>query len=213
VPPSTAQKLSVEKLVQRFELSQSRILGYLRGRGLDGAAERFRLGFVEPADDVPRQYWNRMAIPYLTPTGPVQIRYRCIADHDCKDRGCSKYLGDKGQEVTLYNPGTVLDATGPVVLTEGELDAVAVETIAGLPAVGIPGSQAWKRHPYWARAFVGLDLILFADGDAAGDDLAATIAADLPELRVVRAPDGDDANSVLARDPQDFLHRCGLAGE
>jgi hypothetical protein len=211
VPPSTAQKRSVEAMVQRFESSRDKIQGYLTGRGLAGAAERFRLGYVDPADDVDRRYWHRMAIPYLTPTGPVQIRYRCVQAHDCKARGCSKYLGDKGVEVTLYNPGTLLDAVGPVVLCEGELDAVAVETIAGLPAVGIPGSQAWKRHPYWARCFVGLDLILFADGDAAGDDLAATIAADLPELRVARAPEGHDANSVLQRDPADFLRRCGLA--
>jgi len=210
VPPSSAQKRSLEVLVQRFEQNQPKLQGYLIGRGLADAAERFRLGYVEPADDVPRQYWNRMAIPYLTATGPVQIRYRCVADHDCKDRGCSKYLGDKGVEVTLYNASTLLDARGPVVLCEGELDAVAVETIAGLPAVGVPGSQAWKRHPYWARCFVGLDLILFADGDAAGDDLAATIAADLPEIRVVRAPDGDDANSVLQRDPADFARRLGL---
>jgi len=210
VPPSTAQKHSLEALVQRFEQSQSQLRPYLTGRGLADAAEKFRLGFVDPADDVDRRYWNRMAIPYVTATGPVQIRYRCIAEHDCKDRGCSKYLGDKGVEVTLYNASTLLDATGPVVLCEGELDAVAVETIAGLRAVGVPGSQAWKRHPYWARCFVGLDLILFADGDAAGDDLAATIAADLPEIRVVRAPDGDDANSVLARDPADFARRLGL---
>jgi DNA primase len=211
VPPSIEQKRSAEKLVQRFELSRSRVLPYLTGRGLADAAERFRLGFVEPADDVPRQYWNRMSIPYLTPTGPVQIRYRCIAEHDCKTTGCSKYLGDKGVEVTIYNPGTLLDARGPVILCEGELDAIAVETIAGLPAVGIPGVQSWKRHPYWARCFVGLELILFGDGDDAGDDLAATIAADLPEIRHVRAPDGDDANSVLARDPAEFLQRCGLA--
>jgi hypothetical protein len=211
VPPSTAQKRSLEALVQRFEQSpnRSRALDFLTARGLADGAERFRLGFVDPADDVDRRYWNRLAIPYLTPNGCVQIRFRCITDHDCKDRGCAKYLGDKGVEVTLFNPGTLLDATGPVVLCEGELDAVAVETIAGLPAVGIPGAQAWKRHPYWARCFVSLDLILFADGDAAGDDLAATVAADLPEIRIVRAPDGHDANSVLARDPEDFRRRLG----
>jgi DNA primase len=210
MPPSTAQKLSQEALVSRFEQNQSQLLPYLTGRGLAAAAERFRLGYVEPADDVARRYWHRMAIPYLTPTGPVQIRYRCILDHDCKAVDCSKYLGDAGVEVTLYNASAVLSGRSTVVLTEGELDAVAVETIAGLPAVGIPGSQAWKRHPYWARCFVGLDLILAADGDAAGEDLAATIAADLPELRVVRLPDGDDANSVLARDPDDFRRRLAV---
>jgi hypothetical protein len=139
----------------------------------------------------------------------VQIRYRCIAEHDCKERGCSKYLGDKGVEVTLYNASTLLDATGPVVCARASSTPWRRDHRRP-PAVGVPGSQAWKRHPYWARCFVGLDLILFADGDAAGDDLAATIAADLPEIRVVRAPEGDDANSVLHRDPADFARRLGL---
>jgi len=211
VPPSTAQKLSLETLVLRHQTSATNLLPYLAGRGLGVAAvDRYRLGYVDPADDVPRRYWHRMAVPYVTPTGVVQIRYKCILDHDHKAVSCSKMLGDAGVEVTLYNPGTLLDTSGPVVLVEGEPDVWAVETIAGLPAVGIPGAQAWKRHPYWARCFVGLDLILFADGDAAGDDLAATIAADLPELHVVRAPDGADANDVLQRDPADFRRRLGV---
>jgi DNA primase len=210
VPPSTAQKRSQEALVQRFEQNQSRVLPYLTGRGLADAAERFRLGFVEPADDLPRKYWNRMAVPYLTPTGPVQIRYKCILDHDHKGVGCSKMLGDSGVEVTLYNPGTLLDATGPVVIVEGEPDTWAIETLAGLPAVGIPGAQSWKRYPYWARCFVGLDLILPVHGDTAGDSLAETISADLPEIHVVRLPDGTDSASLLEREsPEDFRRRLG----
>jgi DNA primase len=150
-------------------------------------------------------------VPYLTPTGVVQIRYKCILDHDHKAVSCSKMLGETGVETTLYNPGTLLDATGPVVLVEGEPDVWAVETLAGLPAVGVPGAQAWKRHPYWSRCFVGLDLILVSDGDAAGDSLAETISADLPELHHVRLPDGADSAAILEReDPADFRRRLGL---
>jgi hypothetical protein len=147
-----------------------------------------------------------MAIPYLTPTGVVQIRYRRLADDDSP-----KFLGETGEEVTLYNAAATLTARKVLFLCEGEPDVWAVETLAGYPAVGVPGAQAWKAHPHWARCFVNFPLIIMpADGDQAGDDLAKTVAKDLPETRIVRLPDGDDANSVLARDPDRFLTLCGL---
>lgn len=213
MPPSTAQKLSWETRQQRYDLHRNKLLPYLNGRGLGAAAiERFRLGYVEPHDQDQRRYWGRMAIPYATPTGIVQIRYRCLADHNCKEANCSKYLGEPGQEITLYNAHAVLDSPRVLFLTEGEMDAVAITTLAGYPAVGIPGAQAWRAHPYWARCFVGFDrLILPADGDDAGAELATTVRKSLQEVHCVRLPDGDDANSVLARDVEEFLHRCGLA--
>jgi hypothetical protein len=187
----------------------------LAGRGLAaGAADRFRLGYVDPSEADPKRYWHRLAIPYLTPTGVVQIRYRCLLPHHGKDQddgGCPKFLGEAGAPVTLYNAQAALHARGPLILCEGEPDVWAVETIAGLPAVGVPGVRAWDAHPYWARCFVGHQLILASDGDEAGDKLAATVAKALPDTKIVRMPDGDDASSVLARSPAEFLHRCGLA--
>lgn len=216
MPPSTARKASLEASLRRYEAAgATNLLPYLAARGLGAAAlERFRLGYVEPAEDVARRFWHRLAIPYTTPTGVVQIRYRCLDVHHTKgvdDGGCPKFLGESGEEVTLYNAAATLTA-GPVLfLCEGEPDVWAVETITGFPAVGIPGSQAWKAHRYWARCFVNLpQLILPADGDKAGEDLAATVAKDLPETRIVRLPDGEDANSLLAHDPDEFLRRCGL---
>ena len=215
MPPSTAQKHSLEALHRRFEAAgPTNLLAYLTGRGLGGAVlDRFRLGYVEPADDVPRMFWHRMAVPYCTPTGIVQLRYKCLLPHHAKgaDPGrCSKVLVEAGQELTLYNASAVLGANGPVFLCEGEPDVWAVATILGLPAVGIPGAQAWTKHPYWARCFVGLDLILPADGDPAGNDLADVVARDLPETKIVRLPENDDALSVLARDPDEFIRLCGL---
>lgn len=207
MPPSPELKASLEARLRRYESGRPKLLPYLAGRGLGaGAADRFRLGYVEPSDEDAPRYWHRMAIPYLTPTGVVQIRYRRLVEDDSP-----KYLGDAGTEVTLYNAQATLDAGEVLFITEGELDAVAIETIAGYPAVGIPGARSWTKHPYWARCFVNFPrLILPADGDQAGSELAEVVAADLPELHVVRLPDGEDANSVLARDPDEFIRRCGL---
>lgn len=217
MPPSSERKLSLEARLQRHQQHATSLLPSLTDRGLGAAAlEQFRLGYVEPNELDDRLMWHRMAIPYLTPTGVVQIRYRCInAHHDeGMDPGkCPKYWGEAGQEVTLYNAQATLRPSPVCFLTEGEMDAIAVQTLTGYPAVGIPGARSWSKHPYWARVFVGFDrLILPADGDEAGMELAKAVAADLPELQVVRLPDGDDANSVLARDPDEFLRRCGLAG-
>ena len=207
MPPSTARKASLEDSLRRYETASQKLLPFLAARGLGEAArDRFRLGYVEPADDVPTRYWHRLAIPYLTPTGVVQIRYRRLADDNSP-----KFLGDAGEEVTLYNASATLRG-GPVLfITEGEPDVWAIETLTRYPAVGIPGALSWGKHPYWARCFVNFpQLILAADGDEAGNKLADAVGKDLPETRIVRLPDGEDANSLLARDPDDFLRRCGL---
>jgi len=216
VPPSTAQKHSLEEKLLRYEISaQQKLLPYLHGRGLgDAARERFRLGYVEPSELDARMYWHRLAIPYLTPTGVVQIRYRCLDQHHDagQDAGrCPKFLGPPGQEVTLYNAQATLTAGSVLFLTEGEPDTWAIETLLGYPAVGIPGAESWKAHPYWARCFVNFPLIILpADGDEAGNNLATAVAKDLPETRIVHLPDGEDANSILAHDPDEFLKRVGL---
>ena len=196
---------------RRYDQHKNQLLPYLTGRGLAAAADRFRLGYVEPGDADPPKYWHRMAIPYLTPTGIVQIRFRCLKDHSHSAEGCPKYLGDPGADITLFNAHVVLNNPRVLFITEGELDAVAIETIAGYAAVGVPGAQAWNRYPYWSRCFVGFDrLIVAADGDDAGGQLAAAVARALPHAHVVQLPDGEDANSVLARDPAEFARRCGL---
>jgi DNA primase len=215
VPPSNERKLSLEKQLLRYEASREKLLPFLTGRGLGAAAiDRFRLGYVEPSEEDRRAIWHRLAIPYLTPSGVVQLRFRCLDPHHTKgqDAGrCPKFLGEAGEQVTLYNAQAVLDSPAVLFMCEGEPDVWAVETLTGHSAVGIPGARSWVKHPYWARVFTGFDrIILPADGDDAGHELAEAVTKSLPEVHVVRLPDGDDAGSVLARDVEEFLSRCGL---
>jgi hypothetical protein len=188
---------------------------YLETRGYtaDQAAEavaKFRLGVV---DDHPQEYLiGRLSIPYMTTTGILGIKYRCLRDHDCKAEGCPKYLYDDGEEPRLYNAGAVLKSNPLLFVTEGELDTIAIQTWTGLPACAVPGAQQWAKHRYWARCFTPFPLVILpADGDKAGKDMAKAIAADVPQLRIVHMPTGMDVNDVLRTEGAEaFLLRCDL---
>jgi DNA primase len=54
-------------------------------------------------------------------------------------------------------------------------------------------------------------VILPADGDRAGKELADAMSADLPQLQVVRMPNELDANDVLRTEGVEaFLSRCSI---
>lgn len=179
---------------------------YWSGRGFSvEAAVQFGVGWV-----IDGPYADRLSIPYLTPSGlPWTIKYRCITQHDCKAVGCPKYLYDSGSEHHLFNAGVLADTPPVVVVTEGELDAIAVQTLVGVPAVGYPGVQAFQQMKHFPYCFTDIaEVVIIADynepkaGETVGAGLKAanTIAGMLPQGRVVQIPAGeDDANSYLLK--------------
>lgn len=174
------------------------------------AVHNFRLGVV---DDHPQEYLiGRLSIPYLTMSGMLGIKYRCMRNHDCKTTGCPKYLYDDGEEPRLYNAGATLTTAPFIFVTEGELDCIAVQTFTGFPAVAVPGADMWAKHRYWARTLNPFPLVIVpADGDKAGKALAKLIAQDVPQARVVHMPTDMDANEVLSTEgAEGFLTRCDL---
>jgi DNA primase len=186
-------------------------VGYLVDRGLGDCIARYRLGWV--VDPLPghEMFSGRISIPYLTPAGVVNIKFRCIRDHVCKDAGCPKYLATEGSGVHLYNARAVLAAQDTIVLCEGEFDAMAVSALAEVPASGYPGTHAWQQQKHWPRVFAGLDVVVVADGDDAGIKAAKVAAKSLPDSRIVVMPDGEDANSMLVKEGADaFRSRLGV---
>jgi Toprim-like len=182
--------------------------------------ERFRIGVVVEPEPGHEHLKGWMCIPYLTVSGPVHLKFRCLENHRCKDHGHPKYMGpasdagrvEKGApKAWLFNAQAVLTAEDWIVITEGELDAVAVETLADMPAVAQPGSTIWAKVPYWPRVFDGLKPIVLADGDRAGREAAQQVAASLWDARVVQMPEGEDANSFLVTYGVDeFYRRLGV---
>lgn len=186
-------------------------LKYLYARGLGEFTGRYSLGVVTEPWPGHEMMTGRISIPYLTPAGPVDLKFRCIADHDCKAEHCPKYLGLEGGGGRLYNARAVLAANNTVVICEGEFDAMAVSGLAGVPAVGYPGTDTWQRGKHFPRVFAGLDVVVLADGDKPGVSAAKVVAKSIPGARIVHMPNGEDANSfLLAHGADAFRERLGL---
>lgn len=176
---------------------------------------RYGLGVVFGPEAEHEQYEGRLSIPYVTPTGVVDLRFRCLEPHDCKEHNHGKYLSMQNAKPHLYNVRAFSADLPFIVITEGELDAIAVECHTGIPAVAVPGATVWGKHRFWRRCFDGYqDVVVVADGDAAGRECAGAISKDIPVSRMVRLPDGEDSNSFIQRHgPDEFMRKIGLGSD
>ena len=186
---------------------------YLLSRGISvEAAELFHLGYVSSRNE----FTGRLAIPYVTPAGVVQIKYRCIdpTHGDHKQTNCPKYLYEKGSGQHLFNAQVLTQAVDLVIVTEGELDAVCVQAYTGIPAVGFPGTKSWRQHQdYYRLCFESVtEVIVVADGEEVGREAARQVSDSIGSgARVVEMPDGEDANSFIAgQGASAFLERLDL---
>lgn len=225
--PSAEQRRLLAALVAKYHENliadpDGGAAAYLAERGITRRAiDRFQLGYS--GDTGSYKNADRLAIPYLSPAGPWHVKYRCIADHNCKDLGHGKYIYDDGAEQHLFNAQTLLTAER-VVVVEGELDAVSVEA-AGVPAVAYPGAETWKKNRHWRWCFDSVtEVIVVGDGDTpregkevgvgeeAAKAVADTLRQSLPDIdvRMVVMPLGHDANSFINTYGQvDFLAEIG----
>lgn len=171
----------------------------LGARGIDLEHARSNgLGVVTNPPAQHEQYRGRLAIPYLTDAGPVNMSFRCLKDHSCKDEGHGKYLKMEGWNANLYGVQCITWADEWIAVTEGELDALVLQQI-GIPAIGIPGAQNWKDH--WLNIFDDFSRVyVFADADAAGEAMFKKLHARMPTLAIhAKLPKGEDVNSTLVK--------------
>lgn len=204
--PSSSQKIWLEGLADSYHAAlDEKTLSYLGARGIGpDAASGYRLGLVVDPDPAHYQYVGRLSIPFITPTGVVYIRFRCLEDHNCKDHSHGKYEGVSGESTHLYNVGALHAAGDTVVVAEGELDAL-ISTEAGMPAVGVPGATNWK--PFYYRLFDDYErVIIVGDGDTAGREFVATLSRNLGNAIRRPMPEGYDVNSyVLEHGADEYL--------
>jgi DNA primase len=177
--------------------------GYLAARGLGPSAlAMFRLGVVRRPLAGHEDYVGRLAIPYLTPAGVVNIRFRCLQSHECDEH--AKYLSAEGAGSNLFNVLDLKKDSPFICVAEGEIDTMSL-SLAGLPAVGVPGVDTWQKH--FARCLEDFEVIYaFGDGDKAGSKFSSFLAREA-RARPIRMPPGEDCNSLFQKGGADALQR------
>lgn len=199
--PSLSTRRSLEIAADRYAAEVGRAATYLTARGLTSSCwVAAGLGVVVDPDLGHEHLVGRLSIPYRTRAGVWAIKARCIRCAG-KCEGHPKYLTTSGVELPLFNVNAFFQPSDTIVVTEGELDALAVQQATGLPAVGFPGTSGWK--PFFHRCFSGYGLVVIvADGDEPGREAAKSVAKEIgraaDQVRVVRLTDGLDASTVLA---------------
>ena len=167
----------------------------LSERGIsEEVAALYSLGSVSEPANGHEMHEGWLSIPYITAMGGcVGFKFRRLDD------GKPKYGSPTGQKAHLYK---VIDTTilsKHIIVCEGELDAVVTSGVLGIPAVGVPGVQAWK--PHFAKLLNGYDTVYIVgdndikeDGTNPGAEFAKRVQQEVLNGTIVTLPPGMDIN-------------------
>lgn len=152
---------------------------------------------------------EEIAIPFVVGTETVNHKYRRLAD--------KRFRQDKGGVQCFWNFNALHDptlASEPVIITEGEFDAIAaiqcgfprsVSVPGGAPEQSKPEGEDARRYEFLAHAKSVLkdarEIILAVDGDRNGQALMNDLSIRLGKARCkwVKYPKGcKDLNDTLA---------------
>jgi DNA primase len=213
---SPSQKLSLALKVNKFQMELRTepggqdLLDYLAARGIsERSIDEFKLGAVllpedcEVANGGEPIMLGRIAIPFLTPTGAMALRYM----EPPPRRSSAKYWQPEGTKLGIYNTGAIAAGSRKIVITEGEIDCITLHQL-GVPVVGMPGASSWKAH--YHAIFDGYEeVIIVGDNDEtikyeedgtpklmASERFVKKIAEEVPNPRIVMMPRGFDINQL-----------------
>jgi len=109
-----------------------------------------------------------------------------------------KYMYDKGSSSALYNTHTVAQHT-MVIVTEGEMDALRLES-AGYVAVSTTGGSSTFKEE-WVKFFEGKFTCVCYDNDEAGFKGALHVIELIPDAKIVLLPEEKDVTDYLKKNP------------
>lgn len=138
--------------------------------------------------DMKRDGVPRVQIPYLDENGAtLAVRYRlCIRRVPGQPDGRFRWRsGDKAQHLYGIARMAVARAVGWVLVVEGESDSWTGWHY-DLPVVGVPGKSNWKSH--MTAQLAGLEVYVWQEPGA--EDFSERIGRDLPQIKVIVAPEG-----------------------
>ena len=173
---------------------------WLQQRGLSEETMQLSMLGYNPADRrEPASLWgldreNELYIPRGI-TIPWVIQSDIWRFNVRRPAGTPRYIGPAGSSNGLYNIDDVA-RDHPVVLVEGEVDALSVMQVTGIPAVAT-GSTSGSRRRRWVLELMKASIVLIAfDSDEAGEKASAFWYEALPNSCRLR-PYWDDANQML----------------
>ena len=198
---SNTQRTFLLRATQQYASKINLASDYLSQRSLSvEEATIFHLGVVDEPLPGHEQYQGKLSIPYITPSGVVDLRFRSIHGED------PKYMGLLGAKTTMFNTQACFVADRYICVTEGEFDCIVMSVKTVHPTIGIPGANNWK--PHYTRILDDFDIVMvLADGDAAGLEFGKKISRELPNVTVISMPDGEDVNSVVTKQGSEWLDK------
>ena len=196
---SSLQRQFLLQATQRYASKIELAKDYLSSRHLSvEEAKTFHLGVVEDPLPGHEAYKGRLAIPYITPSGVVDIRFRAMGNED------PKYMGLVGAKTTMFNTQACFVADKYICVTEGEFDCIMMSVKTMHPTIGIPGANNWK--PHYAKILDDFDVVIvLADGDPAGLEFGKKISRELGNVNIISMPDSEDVNSMMIKMGSEWL--------
>jgi hypothetical protein len=194
----------------RSQSAQSGARTYLDKHAITdwGVVEKYQLGYVAEPMKGDERFRGMLAIPYLGPTGTIAMKFRRL------EGAGGKYAKHTGERNRLYNVAAYFNADHVIGLVEGEIDAVVATERLGIPTMGIPGVDSWQaRANDWRPIFKDFRLVVvFTDGDNAGEGLGDSVAESLGyRARIIACDKGEDVASMVKAGKADALR--ALASE
>jgi DNA primase len=205
VKQNQSQRELLDSATARYAANIYQAEDYLASRGITREAARLaRLGVVGEPEIGHEAFQGRLSIPYITKTGVVDLRFRSL-----NPAVEPKYMGMTGAETKMYNVLDIDRAGDWIGICEGELDTITLSACVGIPCVGVPGANSWKKH--YTRLLADFERVfVFSDGDQPGKEFAISLSRELP-VTIVQMPDGEDVNSCYVRYGSQYIReRAGL---
>ena len=198
---NASQKDLLDKATTKYAGSISQAEDYLKSRGIPLEVARLvSLGVVAEPEVGHEAFVGRLSIPYITKTGVVDLRFRSL-----NPAVEPKYMGMTGAETKMYNVLDVERAGDYIGVCEGEIDTLTISRCVGIPCVGVPGANSWKKH--YTRLLADFERVfVFADGDQPGTEFARSLARELP-VTIIQLPDGQDVNSMFVQEGAGYFHQ------
>jgi DNA primase len=188
-----SQKELLGQASKKYNQSIYQAEDYLKSRGITMEVARLaRLGVVVEPEVGHEIYLGRLSIPYVTKSGVVDLRFRSL-----NPAVEPKYMGLTGADTKMYNVLDIERAGDYIAICEGELDTLTLSACVGIPCVGVPGANSWKKH--YSRLLADFERVyVFADGDQPGKEFATSLSRELP-VTIINFPDGEDVNSYYIK--------------